>query len=166
MYGKGAILDVAAAVLHSLCDIHDSITTLTPLGLAVNLHLTATTAHAEILSQRGGEALLSVRPFVRENVLVRLPAWAPRGSVRVAVDEVPQEVRSVGPWLLFPREGVTPGCEITVRHALPERESTERFRSGRTYRLSWRGDEVVGIDPHDGPLTIYPRAAGAGSRAR
>jgi hypothetical protein len=166
MYGKGAILDVAAAVLHSLCDIHDSITTLTPLGLAVNLHLTATTAHAEILSQRGGEALLSVRPFVRENVLVRLPAWAPRGSVRVAVDEVPQEVRSVGPWLLFPREGVTPGCEITVRHALPERESTERFGSGRTYRLSWRGDEVVGIDPHDGPLTIYPRAAGAGSRAR
>jgi len=100
-----------------------------------------------------------VRPFVRENVLVRLPAWVPRDSVRMAISGVAQEVRCVGPWLLFPREGITPGCEITVRHALPERESIEQFGSGRRYGLYWRGDEVVGIDPHDGPMTIYPPAA-------
>lgn len=156
MYGKGAILDVGAAVLHTLCDIQDSITTVTPLGLAVNLHLTAETAHASVVSQRGEGAVLTVRPFVRGNVLIRVPTWVPRASLRVAVDGLPTEARCVGPWLLIPRETVTPGDAITVRHALPERDSTETFGSGASYRLRWRGDEVIGIAPHDGPMTIYP----------
>ena len=61
-----------------------------------------------------------------------------------------------GPWLLLSREAVSPGCLVTLRHALPERTSTERFSSGATYRLLWRGDDVVGLDPHDGPMTMHP----------
>ena len=155
-YGKGSILDVGAAVLHTLCDVHDSITRVTPLGLTINLHLTASTPHAEIVSQRGAEALLSVRPSARHNVLIRIPAWAPRESVSTAINGVAQPTMFVGPWLLIPREHVSPGCEIAVRHALPERASTERFASGASYRLYWRGDDVVGIDPHDGPMTMHP----------
>ena len=156
LYGKGCILDVAAAVLHTLCDVHDSITTVSPLGLAVNLHLTAKTPHAQIVSERGDEALLTVRPFMRANTCIRLPGWVPRESVRVAVSGRAQPVRCVGPWLLLDRDAVSPGCDISVRHALPERESAETFGSGSTYRLRWRGDDVVGIAPHDGPMTIHP----------
>ena len=155
-YGKGSILDVGAAVLHTLCDIHDSITSVTPLGLTVNLHLTATTAHAEVVSERGETALLTVRPFVRGNVLVRVPAWTPRESVRVTVGGEPHAAQFVGPWLFVSRDDASPGREITVGHALPERMTTEQFASGRGYRLRWRGDDVMGIEPHDGPMTIYP----------
>ncbi|MBU0610968.1 MAG: hypothetical protein KKI08_24015, partial [Armatimonadetes bacterium] len=155
-YGKGSILDVGAAVLHTLCDLHDSITTVTPMGLQVNLHLTATTAHAEIVSERGAEALLTVRPLVRNNTLIRMPTWVARESVRTAINGVAQPAQFVGPWLLVGRDAVSPGCLITLRHALPERTSTETFGSGASYRLRWRGDDVVGLDPHEGPMTMHP----------
>jgi hypothetical protein len=156
LYGKGCILDVAAAVVHTLCDIHASITTLTPLGLMVNLHLTAETPHAGLVSERAQEGQLTVRPFIHANTCIRLPGWVPQESVRVAVNGEAQPARGIGPWLFLGRDLVAPGCEITLRHALPERESTETFGSGASYRLRWRGDTVLGIDPHDGPFTIHP----------
>lgn len=155
-YAKGSILDVGAAVMHTLADVLGSVVTRGPLGLTVNLHLTADTPLAEVVATREAEALLEVRPGAAENVLLRVPAWAPAESLRLAVDGAPQPLTRIGPWLFVSREALRPGSTIALRHALPERTTTETFASGRSYRLRWRGDEVVAVDPHDAGLAMFP----------
>lgn len=159
-YTKGCILDVAAAVMHTLADIYGSIATRGGLGLAINLHLTADTPLAEVVSVRETEALLTVRPYAPDNVLVRMPAWVPRGSVQLSVNGSPCTPQTIGPWLFVPRETLRPGSRIEFRHALPTRTTTETWPSGRSYRLRWRGDQVVAVAPRDTPLAVYPADEG------
>ncbi len=154
-YTKGCILDVGAAVMHTLADIHGSLATRGSLGLRINLHLTADTPLAEITSARDTEALLSVRPRVHDNVLVRMPAWAPRDSVQLTVEGRPCSPQFIGPWLFVSRDMLQPGSVIKLRHALPTRTTTETWPSGTSYELRWRGDQVVAVDPRDTPLAIY-----------
>jgi hypothetical protein len=46
------------------------------------------------------------------------------------------------------------GQAVVTTYGLPERQSVEVMPvSGREFRLSWRGDEVVACDP---PVDIYP----------
>lgn len=155
-YTKGCILDVGAAVMHTLADIHTSVATRSPLGLTINLHLTADTPLAEVVSTRETDALLTVRPQVRDSVLVRVPVWVPRDSLHLSVDGADLPIEFVGPWLFISREHVRPGRTLALRHALPARETTETFPSGARYRLQWRGDQVVAVDPRDAPLAMFP----------
>ena len=159
-YGKGNILDVAAAVLHTLADVHQHTVTSDAHGLRVNLHLTYKGPEAQVISIRGADALLTVTPRVSGHVLIRVPRWVPGGSVTATVGGQDYAPVTVGQRLLFRAEDLPAGAEIVLRHPLPERETTERFRSGREYRLRWRGDGVIGISPHDGPMTIYPPMEG------
>jgi len=39
---------------------------------------------------------------------------------------------------------------------LPTRHTEEKMISGRCYHFTWRGDEIVEIDPQDDPLPFYP----------
>ena len=154
-YGKGCILDVLAAVLHTLTDVYGRIVERADAGLIVHLHFSASRDEAEVVSTRGREARLAVRPKVRENVLIRLPRWAPRDSLRLTVDGEAREPRVVGPFVFVGRDQLREGSEIALQHALPERVTTEAFPSGRTYRLKWRGDEVVGVSPREGGMGMY-----------
>ena len=155
-YGKGCILDVLAAVLHTLADVHGNVVTGGAHVLTVNLHLTHSCAEAEIVSTRGAEATLTVRPRVRGDVLIRVPGWVATETVAATVGGRDYAPMFVGRHLLIREADLGLGAEIVLRYPLPERETIERFRSGREYRLRWRGDDVVGISPHDGPGMIYP----------
>jgi hypothetical protein len=153
---KGWIIDVIAAVLHTLTDVYANVVTRETGGLKVNLHLTCDRPEAEVVSERGEEARVRVRPKVPGNVLLRVPGWAPRESLRLTVGGREYPLRFVGGYLLIGGEKLQGGEEIALTHALPERMSTERFRSGAEYHLAWRGDEVVGVSPRETPLAIWP----------
>jgi hypothetical protein len=155
-YTKGWILDVTAAVLHTLTDVRAHLVTRDALGLRVNLHLTCAAPEAEIVSTRATEAALCVTPRCRGNILIRVPNWVPRESLRLTIAGRECARRFIGGYLLVPAEDLPAGGEIVLRHALPERLTTETFASGREYRLKWRGDEVIGVSPHETPLAIYP----------
>ena len=43
-----------------------------------------------------------------------------------------------------------------LSHDLPEKETEETMPSGRVYRFRWRGDEIIGIDPQDDGVPLYP----------
>ncbi len=85
-------------------------------------------------------------------MLLRVPGWAPRESLKLTVGGADVPLEWVGPRLLVRREVVAPGVEIVLTHALPERTTTESPGGKREYRLHWRGDEVVGSEP---PTQLY-----------
>lgn len=159
-FGYGAILDVFAAVLHSLADFHQNIvTTGTDGSHSVNLHFDIDTTAIAVRSRRGRDATLSVTVKVPSMIRMRIPGWASRESVRLSIDDkpVPLPLRWEGNYVVMAKEIVAAGSVITVNHDLPERQTVEEMPiSHRKFQLDWRGDEVCACDPKVG---IYPAKA-------
>ena len=151
-FGKASILDVFAAVVHSLTDIHENIITTTPNGvLSVNLHFDIDTPAISIRSKREKEATLEIKLKEARTLRVRVPGWATRSSVRLSADGKDLPLNWDGPYLVVAKGT---GQIIQLRHDLPEKQTTEEMPvSHRQFRLSWRGDEVIACDP---PAPIFP----------
>jgi len=156
-FGFGAILDVFAAVLHSLADIYEHIVTTTPEGaVMVNLHLDRDTPSVSVQPKRDASATLLITPKQRFDLHLRVPAWAPRASVRLDLAGRALPLRWKGSFLIVPGSEVKTGEVITLRHDLPARQTVEEMPiSHRKYALTWRGDEIVACDP---TVPIYPAA--------
>ena len=154
-FGKASILDVFAAVVHSLADIHENIVTTTPDGvLTVNLHFDIDTPAISIRSQRAKEATLEITLKEARALRIRVPGWATRSSVRLAADGKDLPLTWDGHYLVVAKGT---GQIIQLRHDLPEKQTTEEMPvSHRQFHLSWRGDEVIACDP---PVPIYPPKA-------
>jgi hypothetical protein len=155
-FGYGAILDVFAAVLHSLADFDQHIVTTAEDGaLSVNLHLDTDRPDVTIRSQRDRDAALLVTLKKPGDVRIRVPAWAPRESVRLSIEEKPLTPRWDGSSVVVvSKADAAAGDTIILRHALPERETVEWMPvSHRQFHLTWRGDEVLACDPK---VPIYP----------
>jgi hypothetical protein len=154
--GKGCTPDVLAAVAHTLCDVYNHVCSDTLLGLRVNLHLNHEDSRAKVVSCRGERGCVTVWPKRRESVLIRVPGWVPRATLRLAVDDQDLAPRLVGEFVWIPANRLREESRIELSYDLPERESEEVMPSGRRYRFQWRGDEIVGVDPQDEPLPFYP----------
>ncbi|MAE64005.1 MAG: hypothetical protein CMJ18_06995 [Phycisphaeraceae bacterium] len=148
--------DITAAGLHTLCDVYNHITEVTPLGILVNFHFDYEDANVRIETSRDDEVgQMTLRPGNTRPLLVRMPAWAPADSVRVTVNGESMHASWVGPFLHVPVR--KPGVSIQVRHALPTMTTVEPT-DGVDYHLVWRGDEVVGIRPNTDRRPFYPSA--------
>lgn len=143
-FGYGAILDVFAAVLHSLADFQEHAITATTEGVvAVNLHFDGETPTARVRVKRDAKATVIVTPTQKCELRIRVPGWASRESVRLKVADKEVPLRWDGAFLL-----VTTDKAVTLEHDLPRRETVEEMPVSRAkYRLLWRGDEVVGCEP-------------------
>jgi len=156
--GKGCTPDVLAAVTHSLCDVYGRVCTRTPLGVQVNLHFDFEDADVKIVSGRDRQGALSVLVKRPGSVMIRIPGWAPESSLRLTVDDEEVSVKRLGVFAWIPRDLVRERSEVVMSYDLPERRTEELMPSGRRYAFDWRGDEIVGIAPQDGPLPFYPAA--------
>lgn len=148
-FGYGSILDVFAAVLHALVDVDARTVSALPDGTcSVNLHFTCDTPLASVVAKRGEAATVTVTPKRDARLRVRVPAWAPRDSVRISVGDKALMLRWDGSWLVMDAADVSVGRAVVVQYGLPEKETTEEMPvSKRTFKLSWRGGEVVASDP-------------------
>lgn len=162
-FGRGSMLDVFAAVLHSLVDIHRHAVTTAPDGtVAVNLHFDTHTPIVTVRSRRAAHATLSITLAEDRPLRIRVPGWAPRDSVRLTVQGTAVPLRWDGPSLVIDRGAVGPGRPILLQYDLPKKQTVETMPvSRRTFRLTWRGDEVVACEP---PVPIYPAAAPADAK--
>jgi hypothetical protein len=154
-FARGCILDVFAAVVHSLADFHENIVTIATDGSAsVNLHFDIDTPAITVSCKRDQSATLQVTPKAPCDVRIRVPAWASRESVGLSADGKTLPLRWEGSFVVIPKAEVTAGMALTLVHALPERKTTEVMPvSQRKFELTWRGDEVVACDPG---VEIYP----------
>jgi len=155
--GKGPCYnDVLAAEVHSLCDIYRHICTRTQAGLKVSLHFDYEDSDLRVTStrdERGEVSVLTKRPG---SVLVRIPQWAPETSVRVTVDGENLPLTRLGHYAWVSADVLSDQSRIIMSYDLPERMTEEEMPSGRRYRFKWRGDEIVGIDPQDSDIPLYP----------
>lgn len=154
-FGYGAILDVFAAVVHSLADFHQHIVTTANDGLAsVNLHFDTDTPSLAVRAKRDENATLLVTLKQPRALRIRVPAWASRESVRLSLDGKPLPLRWDGPFVTIAKSAVSSGTTIALSHDLPSRESVEEMPvSQRKFQLIWRGDTVIGCEPK---VPIYP----------
>jgi hypothetical protein len=153
-FGFGAILDVFAAVLHCLADVSRHVVTTAQDGtIAVNLHFSCDTPDLTVQAQRGDDATTVIVPKRSASLRIRVPGWADREQVRLRTEDVPLPLRWDGAYLAIDAADVVAGRPIVLQHDLPRKETTEVTPVSRfTYRLQWRGDEVVACDP---PVPIY-----------
>jgi hypothetical protein len=153
-FGYGAILDVFAAVLHSLADFHEHIVTAMGDTVSLNLHFDCDTPPVTVRSQRDAMATLTITPKQSCTLRIRIPKWAPRESVQVSIADKAWPLRWDGSFLTIPSVELPVGSIVTLRHDLPRHETTEEMPvSHRKFRLSWRGNEVISCEPK---VPIYP----------
>lgn len=148
--------DITAAGLHTLCDIYTHIVEDTPLGTVLNFHFDFEDERLRVDAGRDQVGRLAIHPKqAQKNLLVRMPAWTPLQSIGVIVDGQPVDTSTVGPFLLV--RVPQAGAAIDVQYDLPH-STSEEIIDGVTYRLKWRGDEVVGINPNTEFRPFYPTA--------
>ncbi|MDR3402084.1 MAG: hypothetical protein P4L99_06255 [Chthoniobacter sp.] len=148
-FGYGAILDVFAAVLHSLADFHEHAVTTTREGMvSVNLHFDAETPAVQVTAKRDTKATLTIVPKQSCDLRIRVPGWATREAVQLSVADKPVPLNWDGAFLVLARKEVVVGSPVTLQYELPLHETAEVMPvSHLSFRLNWRGDEVIACEP-------------------
>ena len=147
--------DITAADLHTLCDIYTHVVESTALGLLINFHFDYEDARVRIEADRDTVGRLAIWPKIAGPVCIRIPTWTPRESVRLTVNGQPSRTEWVGSFLFVQKQEGQ--ARIRVEYGLPV-TTTDESADGTTYRLTWRGDEVIGISPNTDFLPFYPTA--------
>jgi hypothetical protein len=148
--------DITAADLHTLCDIYTHVAESTPLGLLINFHFDYEGERVRIETNRDKTGLLTVWPKTAQPVCIRIPAWTPRESVQLTVNGQANRPIWLAGFLFVPKHQV--GDRIEVKYELPV-STTDESADGTMYRLTWRGDEVIGIAPNTDFLPFYPTSS-------
>ena len=153
--GKISTTDVTAAVLHTFCDIYEHIAVRRPAGLTVQFHFDYDDAHVRITSKRDDKATVTVEPRVPQNVLIRVPAWAPPQSLKFTTAGERILPLMLGNFAFFDRSRLQ--APLIMTYDLPE-HTTEETIDGTTYTCHWRGDEITGVHPNTDYFPFYPTA--------
>ena len=153
--GKGCTNDVASAVLHTMVDFYHHVVSHSGTSLMVHLLFDYEDETVNITTARTDEAKITVKPKVMKDILIRVPGWAPRESVRLLYNGKPLEQQFTGAYLFIPRDILGENGEIVMYHALPERRTHEKLSKSK-YDFLWKGDEIIGIEPNEGTLPFYP----------
>lgn len=153
-FGFGSILDVFAAVLHALVDVDTHVISVLPDGTcSVNLHFTCDNPNVSLIVKREEIAKVSIMPKYNSRLRIRVPSWAPKESIKISINDKAITPQWDGPWMVIDSANISIGNTILIQYELPKKETVEIMPvSKRTFKLSWRGNEVVESDP---PVPIY-----------
>ena len=153
---KGVILDVTAAVVHTLVDLYQHAVEHTDAGCFVNLHLDrdddALSVRVTREEARASLVLTANRPI---DLFVRVPRWTQPASVEVSLDGRRIEPRLIGAFVHLAATQIGGGTRAVMRYGLPARETSEVFPSGRRFSFTWRGDQIVAMQPAPERLPFY-----------
>ena len=146
--------DITAADLHTLCDIYCHIAEETDLGMVVNFHFDYEDERVRIESSRGSAGWLVIQPKIARPLAVRIPAWAPRNSVKLTVRGRAESLSWAGPFLIVSAPDAL--AQIEVGYDLPV-QTLDECTDSVDYRITWRGDDVVGIAPNTDSFPSTPQ---------
>ncbi|MBW7894558.1 MAG: hypothetical protein H3C27_05540 [Opitutaceae bacterium] len=155
---KGCTPDVHAAVIHTLCDIRQNVCSATPGGVRVNLHFDTDNDWLRLTCHRDTSARVRVELKRTTPLAIRLPGWASATGAQLTLNNRPQPLQQAGVFVQAGTKALPAGSVVELTFDLPGRTSEEQMPSGRTYRFTWRGDEITGIAPQDQPVPFYPAA--------
>ena len=140
----------------------------TRTAVRVNMLFNRSTPWADVRSQLPREGRVEVTMRQHGTLAVRIPDDVPRASVAVDWSLSPSSMSrsdrtdSPAPWVwndgAVQVEGLRPGAKVTIGFPLAERDETTSVL-GDEYRVSWRGDTVMAIDPPGRAGPLYRRRA-------
>jgi hypothetical protein len=145
---NGGVRGLFLAYLNS---IHE-----TPDEVRINLLWSAATPGVEVFSYTPYDGRLDLHPRSRKPLLVRCPDWLPPGTVRVEGANSVTAVRVAGANYLRIADA-RPGSRVTLRFDQPEVQKEYQV-AGLTYKVRWRGDTVMALEPPGKPYPIFDRA--------
>ena len=127
-----------------------------PEGVFINLRFSRETPWAGIVSFEPyrGELALTVKQ--RRPFFVRVPTWADRARVRLAVDGAERPAQWRGAYLAL--GPAAPGEQWLISYP-QRRQEHEELIAGQRYAVRWRGNTVTRIDPAGTRYPIFRRAA-------
>jgi DUF1680 family protein len=153
---KSCTPDIVASVAHTLCDIYNHIYTQTESEISIHLHFDREDKNLFIKSTRDQHAKLLIRIKHPVDLRIRIPGWASVTTVKIAINGEPQPMKMDGNYAKISKDNISAQSEICLTYDLPEKMTEELMPSVKRYRFKWRGDEIIGIDPQDGPIPFYP----------
>ncbi len=154
--GKGYNPSGTAEIVHTLSVIYQHIVRHDTNGLWINLHFDYEDANVQVVTMRTATAQISIVPRIHDNVLLRVPAWAPTETLALSIDTKQIDLRMIGSYVYISGEQLTVGSEIVLCYDLPTRRTVETMSAGQEYEFGWKGDEITGVYPNEQPLAFYP----------
>ncbi len=137
-------------------------------GIAVHLGLSRDGPAAEVIGYQPFEGRVDVIPRSPGAVRLRAPDWAKREELAVLLDGAPAAWRFENGYAVVPEARA--GSRISLRYPLRELEE-EVSAGGEKFRVRWRGDAVIAVDPpgarepayrnrprEKGPAPLAPRS--------
>ena len=148
--GQTCVTDFTAAALHSLLELYQRAVDIDDRSVRVNFHFDYERPDTSVECTRGdSEARIDIRNGTGKDLFIRIPGWTPEASLRLFVNDKPQEV--------VLREGfasVSGGgnqTRVQFHFALPESEGQEQWRDSSATQDSitfhWLADEIHSVDP-------------------
>lgn len=122
--------------------------------IQVNLWLDRNAPWALVRSALPQEGRLQVLLREDADLRVRIPDGVAPEQIASTVDRAAKAPTIDGSYLRF--EGLRSGQTVEIRVPLGEYETTEHA-DGHEYRVGWRGDTVVSIDPPGTQIPLYRR---------
>jgi hypothetical protein len=124
--------------------------------MTVNLHFAFEAPTINVVARRDESAHLAVTVNTPARLRIRVPGWANRDRLRLSQMGRMLPLRWGEAYLSIDAAEMRAGQAVELEYELPKSERVEEMPvSHRTYRLTWRGDEVIGCTP---PVPIYPPA--------
>ncbi len=123
-------------------------------GVRVNLALNRETPWCRVESYRPYAGRVDIVMYYPLPLLVRVPGFADRSRVLCRIDGAQVEFTWDGDYVSFPE--TLAGQRISVIYPLP-RERRSEVLDGREYRVDWKGDTVVRIDPPGKIVPLFDR---------
>jgi hypothetical protein len=85
-----------------------------------------------------------------------MPEWVSKHNLRVFINDHPVEAMFGGERSIE-FTGLQKNAFIRIEYPLPQRDGAEEV-CGRAYKVQWKGDTVVGIQPKGQLYPLYERA--------
>ena len=142
------------AGLRGLWVVWDRITTFRDGDVFVHFPLTREAPWASIVSYLPWAGQVEVTVKRACNLMMRMPAWAARHSVRLAVNGQNRPLTWVDDYVSIAE--LAPGDLVIASYPLRQEQLTERFM-GFCLNVTWRGNTVMGLEPQGEFEPLYQR---------
>ena len=162
--------DITAACLHTLCDVYRHVAEHTAAGTRINFHFDYEDERVRVTSRRREKGCLEVLLKEAAPLFIRVPGWAPAGSVAVKAGGQPARFDRTG-CFLFAGEAKA-GTAVQMQYDLPARTIRKRPTASSTVSS---GAGTTSPESHRTPTScpsirprqpVTPRRAGRGDEPR
>jgi len=137
-------LDITSGAVHALCEVWRHRVTSDQQSIKVNLPFDYEGSDLKVVSQLPKEGRLEFSALTSKNLLVRIPGWVDRKTLKLSVKGRPQLFSWSNGYMKV--TDVHPGWKATLTFAVPHKQETE-IVDGIKYQTKWVGNQIIEILP-------------------